>query len=112
MIQKLSPVYKSGLRVLDEAHEKLRFPQLTQHGMDILMYGLRLKKQEWKKEEWRYFCDYLSVSHPVRKVVHQDPITFRSFSKPRGYAGDAVLLDYLYGEPAVNGSVKENTEIG
>jgi hypothetical protein len=30
-------------------------------------------------------------------VLHQDPFTYRAFSKPRGYAGDAVMMDYIYG---------------
>lgn len=30
-------------------------------------------------------------------LVHQDPFTSRAFNKPRGYAGDAVMMDYIYG---------------
>jgi len=29
--------------------------------------------------------------------VHADPLTYRAFSKPRGYAGDAVMMDHIYG---------------
>lgn len=36
------------------------------------------------------------IDHPIREVLHQDPFTFRSFTKPRGYPGDAVMLDYMY----------------
>lgn len=34
--------------------------------------------------------------HPVFDVVQQDPYTRRAFEKPRGYAGDAVMLDLVY----------------
>ncbi len=34
--------------------------------------------------------------HALGRLVHQDPCTRRSYQKPRGYAGDAVLIDYLY----------------
>lgn len=34
--------------------------------------------------------------HPVYSVCHEDPLTSRAYRKPRGYAGDAVMLDYVY----------------
>jgi len=37
------------------------------------------------------------LDHPLRRLLHQDPFTYRAFSKPRGYAGDAVMMDYIYG---------------
>jgi extracellular factor (EF) 3-hydroxypalmitic acid methyl ester biosynthesis protein len=36
------------------------------------------------------------LRHPVRDLIHQDPFAHRCYTKPRGYAGDAVLIDYLY----------------
>lgn len=35
-------------------------------------------------------------SHPLHRLTLEDPFTERAFSKPRGYAGDAVMLDYIY----------------
>ena len=35
-------------------------------------------------------------AHPLFSLVHQDPYSRRAFEKPRGYAGDAVMLDYIY----------------
>ena len=35
-------------------------------------------------------------AHSVFDRCHNDPYTKRAFSKPRGYAGDAVMLDYVY----------------
>ena len=37
------------------------------------------------------------LDHPIRAFLHQDPFTHRAFAKPRGYAGDAVMMDYIYG---------------
>ncbi len=34
--------------------------------------------------------------HTLHQVLLEDPYTARAFHKPRGYAGDAVMLDYLY----------------
>ena len=36
--------------------------------------------------------------HPLLSVLHEEPLTARAFRKPRGYAGDAVMLDFMYGE--------------
>lgn len=35
-------------------------------------------------------------AHPLHALVQQDPFTNRAATKPRGYAGDAVMLDYVY----------------
>jgi extracellular factor (EF) 3-hydroxypalmitic acid methyl ester biosynthesis protein len=35
-------------------------------------------------------------SHPLAEIILLDPYSRRAFEKPRGYAGDAVMLDYIY----------------
>jgi extracellular factor (EF) 3-hydroxypalmitic acid methyl ester biosynthesis protein len=35
-------------------------------------------------------------SHPLAQMVLEDPYARRAVEKPRGYAGDAVMLDYIY----------------
>jgi hypothetical protein len=34
--------------------------------------------------------------HAVFGLLQEDPYTRRAYEKPRGYAGDAVMLDYVY----------------
>lgn len=46
--------------------------------------------------------------HPLHALVQQDPYTHRAASKPRGYAGDAVMMDYIYSGIAPEGT----TEMG
>jgi extracellular factor (EF) 3-hydroxypalmitic acid methyl ester biosynthesis protein len=45
--------------------------------------------------EWKRVVEKIRSS-PVLPMVHQDAFTFRAFSKPRGYAGDAVMMDMIY----------------
>ena len=42
--------------------------------------------------EFRAQCQ----EHPLHRLVLECPFTRRAFEKPRGYAGDAVMLDYIY----------------
>src|SRR5262245_40830746 len=35
--------------------------------------------------------------HSLASVLDEDPMTRRAFEKPRGYAGDAVMMDFIYG---------------
>ena len=55
--------------------------------------------------DWQAFIDHRVASHPVRALFHEDPFTWRAFAKPRGYAGDAELLDLIYADAPPNGPV-------
>jgi hypothetical protein len=55
-----------------------------------------LRRQNSSDQEWAEFVS-MCLHHPIKELVHQDPFTHRAFTKPRGYAGDAVLLDFIYG---------------
>ncbi|TJW26087.1 MAG: class I SAM-dependent methyltransferase, partial [Mesorhizobium sp.] len=51
-------------------------------------------------------------NHPVLEYFLEDPLTRWSHDKPRGYSGDAQLLDYIYCDPHVAESVANASEIG
>jgi hypothetical protein len=56
----------------------------------------RVSASEWTDDVVRICRD-----HELFDVVQEDPYTARAYQKPRGYAGDAVMLDYIYhGAPA------------
>jgi extracellular factor (EF) 3-hydroxypalmitic acid methyl ester biosynthesis protein len=42
----------------------------------------------------------------------EDPFTERAFRKPRGYAGDAVMLDHIYDHASILPEVERATPIG
>lgn len=46
--------------------------------------------------EWQEFASVACREHPLHALLAQDPLTARAFDKPRGYAGDAVMLDLVY----------------
>jgi SAM-dependent methyltransferase len=79
---------------LDQACEAFTGGETAQ-GMRLLFSTLGHARSVLVHEDWKQFCRDC-LNHPIRDLVHQDPITRRSFARPRGYAGDAVLLDLMY----------------
>jgi len=60
---------------------------------------------------WRALIPVVQ-NHPVLQYFLEDPLTRWSFTKPRGYSGDAQLLDYIYCDPHVAEGVANASEIG
>ena len=60
-----------------------------------LAAGLREIRRRSTAERWDAVV-VAARSHPLRVLVHQDPLTWRAYSKPRGYHGDAELLDVIH----------------
>lgn len=52
-----------------------------------------------KKNEELPMLKDVCQRHPIAEVFLEDPYVRRAFEKPRGYAGDAVMLDYIYRRP-------------
>lgn len=42
-------------------------------------------------------------SHPLHSVLLEDPYTAQAFHKPRGYAGDALVMDMIYDQVPPDG---------
>ena len=82
--------------LLDRTHDRLR-GGAPHRAMRELFSGLLELRRELSDDEWKTFSQQTALDHPLREQIHRDPMTSRSFQKPRGYAGDAVLLDYIYG---------------
>lgn len=88
-----------------EAHAWARWVDLFDaadipHAMSAVAIGLHEMKARLSPDEWNS-----TIAGPeageLRKIAHECPYTRRGFAKPRGYAGDAILLDYIYGGAAI-----------
>lgn len=90
---------KAVLDFLDIAVKRLneRNTTTSEVGNTILeLYAvLHLRRAQATAEQWSH-CIELVRKHPIQKVMHEDAFTRRAFDKPRGYAGDAALLDHMY----------------
>lgn len=69
----------------------------VESGLDTLNAALNGLRRELAPAEWRAACE-LCRQHPMMAIVRQDPLMARAYEKPRGYAGDALTLDYHYRE--------------
>jgi SAM-dependent methyltransferase len=66
--------------------------------MNRLYAGLAALHAQASREEWLNICASVRA-HPLHELLLQSPFTRRAFQKPRGYAGDAEIIDFIYGCP-------------
>src|SRR5262245_23074462 len=62
-----------------------------------LVAGTRRLRDLMDPEDWGRFAGAECRNHPTTGLIHQSPYTRRAFEKPRGYPGDAEILDFAYG---------------
>jgi SAM-dependent methyltransferase len=105
----LAPAVANGL----ETGRKAQWPLTPEdekflgHIHDLLLQGevseafselfptLRARRSSATAEEWQGLM-LACRSHPLRALIHQDPFTRHAYERPRGYPGDAPLLDFIY----------------
>lgn len=79
--------------------------------MMMLSGGLRVARACLDGDAWRSYCAELR-GHRLAAVLAEDPVTALSLARPRGYAGDAALLDLVYAEPALADALAATTPRG
>ena len=98
--------------LLDRIEERfLDQPDMVDEIMTDLMSELWMLRQNSPSDVWGDILRQCAT-HPVREIIHQDPFSARSFRKPRGYSGDAVMIDYIYSRNCRLGEEEPVTEIG
>jgi extracellular factor (EF) 3-hydroxypalmitic acid methyl ester biosynthesis protein len=102
----------TGTRLLDVVLDQLHCSDTRWDAMEMLFSGLAEIRHTAEPEEWQRFIAETCVNHPLCQALYQEPITFRSATKPRGYAGDALLLDLIYQEPSAASLLKESSDLG
>ena len=104
-------IAEASRELLDRTYEQIRRGQV-QAGMHELVLGLRVMRDIYPTAPWQSFSQNDCLLHAIRDVVHQDPFSRRSFDKPRGYPGDAGILDLIYGAvPLPEGTTEMGTEV-
>jgi SAM-dependent methyltransferase len=65
--------------------------------MNALIGYLSNLRRELRSDDWRTLAAETVNTHPIARLVRQCPLTAHCVEKPRGYAGDAGLIDHIYG---------------
>ena len=73
---------------------------------------LGLLKETFSERTWRDVVLPAARDHAISKLIHECPFTSHSFTKPRGYPGDAGLIDFVYRHPAARPALEAATESG
>jgi len=64
------------------------------HAMGSLRTSLHQRRSQLPPGEWQAIGEE-ARRHPLHKLLLESPFTRRAYDKPRGYAGDAVLMDLI-----------------
>lgn len=98
------------MKKLDEAFRRIREGELT--ALEAVFETLQAASRDMQPDEWEEFTQYLREAHDLVDIVNQDPMTWRALAKPRGYAGDAVMMDYLYDLHSARDASDQATPLG
>ena len=63
-------------------------------------------------DEWKEFATGSFRSHDLFRILQADPYASYSVRRPRGYPGDAVLMDFIYGGGSTPASLAASSEVG
>lgn len=102
--------FASHTRELTRAHQLLQsndVPSAANAAMLVRDTLDDLRRQCLTEDEWRQIIQEDLRRHPIAGPVLRDPFVRRAAEKPRGYAGDAVLLDFIYHHPSVQPEIDD-----
>jgi hypothetical protein len=97
--------------VLDLTHQAIARRDPAGSIVDRLAGRLHELRRQATPAVWRQLIP-LAQKHRVAEYLMQDPFTRWSFEKPRGYSGDASLLDIYYKHPSAAEMVAASSPLG
>lgn len=80
--------------LLDDVEMKIDKGHFSE-AFNALYHGLDSIRKHSSKGDWKQFITRYR-QHAVSRFFLQEPLSRRSLEKPRGYAGDPVMMDLIY----------------
>ena len=97
-----SPDHPPCTEIFDRTHQALVGGDALD-AMGKLRTSLNEIRSQLPSDDWKSVGEH-ARRHPLHTLLLESPFTRRAYDKPRGYAGDAVLMDLIYGRvPADDG---------
>ncbi len=97
--------------ILEIAHSEFVRSVAAGKVIERLAYNLHQLRNQAGPAIWKILIP-IAQQHPVQEYLIQDPFTQWSFEKPRGYSGDATLLDIYYQHKSADEIVAAATPLG
>ncbi|MCO6391667.1 class I SAM-dependent methyltransferase [Aliihoeflea aestuarii] len=72
---------------------------------------LHLIRRSCSTEVWQKLIP-IAQEHPVSDYFLEDPFTRWCFEMPRGYSGDAITQDFIYGHESLAAEIENASELG
>ena len=80
--------------------------------LDQFMTALESQRSKLSDENWKVFVETDSTLKEWRYLLLNDPYTKWGYVKPRGYPGDAVLMDFAYNHQSIECHVQSSSSQG
>ncbi len=95
-VARVAPEGRGLHFTLDAVYDRLVTGDV-EAGLDSLFSLLNCKRRSESRDGWKSWVESCALRHPVAHILQGEPFTSSAFGKPRGFAGDAGTLDYMYG---------------
>lgn len=97
--------------ILELASQRFMAQRNPERATGFVVDEMRIMRENLAPAVWEQVIQ-IARQHPINDLLQQDPFTNWSVTKPRGYAGDAVLMDLVYGHPSVQSLIAETSDLG
>ena len=97
--------------IINVAMQRLPSTQNRADAVKWLISQLHDVRLKYGPAVWQKLAPIIR-SHSSAEILQQCPFTKWSFDKPRGYSGDATLIDFIYQHRAIAEEVAKTTPLG
>ena len=98
--------------LFDQTLKSIRDRAEIGRAMNGLIEGLHALRTACSEREWRTSIVPKLRTHALYPVLLEDPFVRHSAVRPRGYAGDAELLDFIYGGDNIRSRLAQSSVLG